>query len=170
MQNTATTFRVHHWSEMEWQKCYIYLYIPWGVQCLPTGWTIRFQFPTGAEDFSSSPCVSGLALGPTQPPVQWVSGVLSLGVKRGRGVTLTAYPHLVPRLCMSRSYTSSPLMHLRSCSGIALHTMGQKLILKWREERKRNVIDCNKHGEEWGKCSSEGTAITTITSGNRTFV
>jgi hypothetical protein len=31
----------------------------------------------------------------TQPPVQWVPGVLSLGVKRGRGLTLTIHSHLV---------------------------------------------------------------------------
>jgi hypothetical protein len=30
------------------------------------------------------------------------------GAKRGRGVTLTTHPHLVPRSWMSRSYTSSP--------------------------------------------------------------
>jgi hypothetical protein len=48
------------------------------------------------------------ALGPTQPPIQWVPGVLSPGVKRGWGVTLTTHPRLVPRLKMSRSYTSSP--------------------------------------------------------------
>jgi hypothetical protein len=42
------------------------------------------------------------ALRPTQPPVQWVPGV-----KRGRGVTLTTHPHLVPRLRMSRSYICS---------------------------------------------------------------
>jgi hypothetical protein len=41
--------------------------------------------------------VSRPALGPTQPPVQWVQGVLSPGVKRGRGVMLTTHPHLVPR-------------------------------------------------------------------------
>jgi len=52
--------------------------------------------------------VSRPALGPIQPPVQWVPGVLSPGVKRGRGVTLTTHPHLVPRSWMSRSYTSSP--------------------------------------------------------------
>jgi hypothetical protein len=45
---------------------------------------------------------------PTQPPVQWVQGVLSPGVKHGRGVTLTTHSHLVPRSWMSRSYTSSP--------------------------------------------------------------
>jgi hypothetical protein len=48
------------------------------------------------------------ALGPTQLPVQWVPGVLSLGVKRGQGMMLTTHPHLVPRLRMSRSCTSSP--------------------------------------------------------------
>jgi hypothetical protein len=47
--------------------------------------------------------VSRLALGPTQSAVQWVPEV-----KRGQGVTLTTHPHLVPRLRMSRSYTSSP--------------------------------------------------------------
>jgi hypothetical protein len=32
------------------------------------------------------------ALRPTQPPIQWVPGILSPGVKRGRGVTLTTHP------------------------------------------------------------------------------
>jgi hypothetical protein len=31
------------------------------------------------------------ALGPTQPPVQWIPVVFSPGVKRGRGVTLTTH-------------------------------------------------------------------------------
>jgi hypothetical protein len=37
-----------------------------------------------------------MALGPTQPPIQWVPGALSLGVKRP-GVMLTTHLHLVPR-------------------------------------------------------------------------
>jgi hypothetical protein len=45
--------------------------------------------------------------------VQWVPGVLFSGVKRGRGVMLTTHPHLVPRLSMSRSYTSSASMACR---------------------------------------------------------
>jgi hypothetical protein len=49
---------------------------------------------------------SGPALGPTQPPVQWVPGPISPGVKRGRGVMQTTHPLLVPRLRKSRSYTS----------------------------------------------------------------
>jgi hypothetical protein len=54
---------------------------------------IGVRSPTGAKDFSSSLCVQR----PTQPPVQWVPGVLSPGVKRVRGVKLTTHPHLVPR-------------------------------------------------------------------------
>jgi hypothetical protein len=59
--------------------------------------------------------VSRPALGPTQPPVQWLLEVLSLGVIRGRGVTLTTHPHLVPTTWMSRSYTSSPSLRLCRC-------------------------------------------------------
>jgi hypothetical protein len=56
------------------------------------GLATGFRFPTQAENFSSALC-GHPALGSPQPPVQWVPGVLSPGVKRGRGVML-----LVPRL------------------------------------------------------------------------
>jgi hypothetical protein len=68
---------------------------------------IRVRFPAGQRIFPVA-SVSRPALGPTQPPVQWVPGVLSPGVYPGRGVTLTTHPHLVPRSIMSRSYISSP--------------------------------------------------------------
>jgi hypothetical protein len=60
------------------------------------------------------------ALGPTQPPVQWVPGVLSPGVKLGRGATLTTHPHLVPRSWMSRSYTPLPSSASMPCNETAL--------------------------------------------------
>jgi hypothetical protein len=69
------------------------------VQCLTTDWTTgpsRFDPRQGQRIFPLS-SVSRPALGPTQPPVQWVPGVLSTGLKRGRGMTLTTHPHLVPR-------------------------------------------------------------------------
>jgi len=59
--------------------------------------------------------VSWPALGPTQPPVQWVPGVLSPGLKRGWVVTLTTHSHLVPRSKTSRSCTSSPSSASMAC-------------------------------------------------------
>jgi len=64
--------------------------------------------------------VSRPALGPTQPPVQWLPGVLSPGLMRGRDVTLTTHPHLLPRSWMSRSYTSSLPSASMACTGTAL--------------------------------------------------
>jgi hypothetical protein len=45
----------------------------------------RVRFPAGAGNFLFT-TASRTALGPTQPPIHWVPGALSLGVKRpGRG-------------------------------------------------------------------------------------
>jgi hypothetical protein len=52
---------------------------------------IGVRSQAGAKDFPLA-SVSRPALGPTQPPVQWVPGVLSPGVKRGWGVMLTTHP------------------------------------------------------------------------------
>jgi hypothetical protein len=54
------------------------------VRRLTMGWTIGVlgfdsQWGLGIFLFSTT---SRTALGPTQPPIQWVPGVLSLGVKR----------------------------------------------------------------------------------------
>jgi len=54
--------------------------------------------PGGEEIFRPSRS----ALGPTQPPVQWVPG-LSRGVKCGRGVLLANHPLLVPRSWKSKA-------------------------------------------------------------------
>jgi hypothetical protein len=61
----------------------------------------RGSIPGKGEMIFPPTSVSRPSLGPTQSPVQWVPGVLSPGLKRGRGVTPT-HSHLVPR--MSRSY------------------------------------------------------------------
>jgi hypothetical protein len=52
----------------------------------------RGSIPGRGERIFPVASVSRPALGPTQPPVQWVPGVLSPGLKRGRGVTLTTHP------------------------------------------------------------------------------
>jgi hypothetical protein len=43
-------------------------------------WMVVVQFAAGARDFPYS-TASGLALGPTQPFIQWVPGVFPPGVK-----------------------------------------------------------------------------------------
>jgi hypothetical protein len=80
----------------------------------------RSSIPGRGERTFPLVSVSRPALGPTQPPVQWVPGVLSPGLKRGRGVTLTTNLHLVLRSRMSRSYTSSPSKTFMVCNVRAL--------------------------------------------------
>jgi hypothetical protein len=85
-------------------------------------WTtrrLRFDPRQGQRIFTLA-SVSRPVLGPTQPPVQWVPGVLSPGVKRGRGVTLTTHPHLVPRSIMSRNYLALSTSAFLACSGTIL--------------------------------------------------
>jgi hypothetical protein len=54
---------------------------------------IEVRSPTGAEDFSSSPCAqTGSEAHPASYPMGTGPGVLSPGVKGGRGVTLTTHP------------------------------------------------------------------------------
>jgi hypothetical protein len=68
----------------------------------------NYKSPAGAK-VSLLASASRPALGPTQPPVQWVPAVLSSGVMRGRGVTLTTHPHLVPRSRTNRATPPPPL-------------------------------------------------------------
>ena len=63
------------------------------------------------QDF---PHLSRPALGPTQPPVQWVPG-FSQGVKSGRSVALTPHFLLVPWSSKS-SYTSTSPMGRTACT------------------------------------------------------
>jgi hypothetical protein len=74
-----------------------------------TGWTI------GVLGFDSRRrlgiflfiTASRTALGPTQPPIQWVQGALSLEVKRPRCETVT-HLHLMPRSKNGWSCASTP--------------------------------------------------------------
>jgi hypothetical protein len=75
--------------------------------------------PAGAKDFSSILCVQTCS-GAHPASCTTGTGVLSPGVKHGRGVTLTIHPHLVPRFRMSRSYIFSPTSFSLACSGTAL--------------------------------------------------
>jgi hypothetical protein len=64
------------------------------VQRLTTDWTTRrtgFD-PWQRQRISPVASVSRQALRATQPPIQYVPGVPSPGVKRGLGVTLTIHP------------------------------------------------------------------------------
>jgi hypothetical protein len=51
--------------------------------------------PAEAGNFFFLITASRMALGPTQPPIQWVTGAPSLG-SSGRGVKLITHLHLVP--------------------------------------------------------------------------
>jgi hypothetical protein len=78
---------------------------------------IQVRSPAEAKDFSSNLWVhTGSGAHVASCPMS--TGVLSPGVKRGRGVTLTTHPYLVPRSWMSRSYTSSPLPLHRCVVGL----------------------------------------------------
>jgi hypothetical protein len=57
-----------------------YINSPNSVVSVYRGWTTEIRFPARAKDFSVLHSVQ-TALGTTHPPVQWVPGALSSGVK-----------------------------------------------------------------------------------------
>jgi hypothetical protein len=78
------------------------------LQCLTTDWMTGVRCPTYAKDFSSSLCVqTSTEAHPASYPMD--TGGPFPRVKRGRVVTLTTQPHLVPRSRMCRSCVFSPL-------------------------------------------------------------
>jgi hypothetical protein len=80
---------------------------------------IGIRSPAGAKEFSSSLCVQ-TGSGARPASCTMGTGGPFPGAKRGRGVTLTTHPDLVPRSGMSRSYISSPQSASMACSGTAL--------------------------------------------------
>jgi hypothetical protein len=94
--------------------------------------------PDGQRIFLLAPAFRPAA-GPTQPPIQWVPGVLSLGVKHSRGVMLTTHSPLVPRSRMSRSYPPPASM---ACSGTAYCTLPYfcHLFIKWIKQISGIVV------------------------------
>jgi hypothetical protein len=76
-----------------------------GIALDDQGSSIRF--PAALEIFLFT-TASRTPLGPTQPPIQWVPGALSLGL----GVKLTTHLHLVPRSKNEWRYTSTPPIRL----------------------------------------------------------
>jgi hypothetical protein len=72
---------------------------------------IEVRSTTGAEDFSSSPCVqTGSGAHPASYPMGTGSPFPGGKARPGRDANHSL--HLVPRLSMSRSYTSSLPMRL----------------------------------------------------------
>jgi len=66
--------------------------------------------PRWGQEIFSYPHKSRMAVGPTQPPVQWVTDVFPQGEKwPGRGVD-NDHPHLAPRLRMSRTICTSEVL------------------------------------------------------------
>jgi hypothetical protein len=89
------------------------------------GWTIGvlwFDSRRGLRIFLFT-TASRTALGPTQPPIQWVPGALSLGVKRS-GHEADHSPLFSAEVKNARSYTSTPLyIFMALC--LVKHTQGQ---------------------------------------------
>jgi hypothetical protein len=73
-------------------------------------WAIKVRSPAGVKRIFPLDSVSRPALGPTQPPVQWIPGV-----KCGGGLTLATHPPTSAEV-MNDLRTSATMV----CSGTAL--------------------------------------------------
>jgi hypothetical protein len=77
----------------------------------------RVRFPTWAGNFSFA-TASRMTLGPTQPPIQWVPGALSLGVKRPGSEADHSHPPSAEVNAWAELYIYSP--HTPSWRGAEL--------------------------------------------------
>ena len=111
-KNCIYTSWLHHFPLLRTFRDYWILSragITQSVQRIATDWTVRRSNPSGGEIFRTCPDR------PCGPPSLPYNGyrVSFPGVKRpGRGVDHP--PHLAPRLKKEQSYTSTPLLGLRS--------------------------------------------------------
>jgi BarH-like protein len=132
----------------------------------------RGSIPGIGERIFPLACVSRLALGLTQPPVQWVPWDLSPAVKRGKGVTLTTHSYLVPRSWMSRSYNSSPLAHPSCVVGALTFTCPSLLSERLCSYATCGVAGCSRNASrvcrtsnEPGRCSVDNNSSSSSSCG-----
>jgi hypothetical protein len=78
----------------------------WYSTGLQTGWS-GGSSPGKGWEFFSSPPHSRPALGPEQPPIQWVQGAFSLGIQRS-GCEADRLPATSDEVKNEWSYTSAP--------------------------------------------------------------
>jgi hypothetical protein len=116
------------------RNSFLQSFVPWTANCFVfTGaqgfltsqysdWirTGRPEFePRQGQRIFPVACASRPAVGPSQPLIRWVPGIVFPEVKCSRGVMLTTHPLLVPKSRTSGSYTSCPPSASSACSGIA---------------------------------------------------
>jgi hypothetical protein len=127
-QGTRCSYAAYNYSS---NHDILYISVKISSVCIVSDWTTGWSGfdPRQRQIIFPLSSLSRPTVGHTQPHVRWVPGILSPWVKRGRGVTLTTHPHLVPRSRMCRSYTSSPPSASMACSGTALPLSVKILIL-----------------------------------------
>jgi hypothetical protein len=94
-----------------------------GKRVLTGKYRIRQQYTDWQEHFGTqkvSVCLCEDGVLTSNICCKAVLIISSLYIKRGRSVTLTTHPHLVPRSRMTRSYTSSPPSTSMARNGTAL--------------------------------------------------
>jgi hypothetical protein len=89
-------------------------------------WGSRVRFPAGAGIFLFT-TASRMALGSTQPPIQWVPGALSLEVKRP-GHEADHSPPSSAEVKNAWSYISTPPIHLH---GVVLSKRRYNFTFSW---------------------------------------
>jgi hypothetical protein len=92
----------------------------------------RVSIPGRGKDFSSDLCVQ---TGSKAYPASCTMGTGGLfpGAKRGRGVTMTTHPHLVPRSKWVEAILPLPTSVTMACSGTVLLTINALVLgtLQW---------------------------------------